>query len=276
MSLYLAICLALLGLSSSLRDIGTSKPLQPDDYHLGKSLDITQDLVDLYPGKGGPMSPPEELRQSNNQTKAVWAIWPGGLIPYWLDPSFSNKDRAMIANAFAYIEDVTCLRFEPDEDEKNPRMDIIADDLGGYCWTSWQTNGNGHNTYSEVHLSPSSACTVPRTIVHELMHGVSFYHTQTREDRNQYVRIEWENIYNDSQDQFEYCSGCCCGTHGLDYDCSSVMHYARDQMSKNGRDTITPLSHSCNVPYFNEWNYYEPIMSNTDVEAVQIQYGEFC
>ena len=71
----------------------------------------------------------------------------------------------MIANSFAYIEDLTCLRFEPDTDDRDLRMDIISDNLGGYCWTSWQTNGNG-KTYSEVHLLPSSACTVPRTIVH--------------------------------------------------------------------------------------------------------------
>ena len=179
MSLHvsLGLLVLVLGFSSSLRDIRTSKPLEKKDYELGKTLDIRKDLVDLYPGKGGPMSPPDHMK-NHNQTKGVWEIWTGGLIPYWIDPSFSENDRAMIANAFAYIEDLTCLRFEPDTDDNDPRMDIISDNLGGYCWTSWQTNGNG-KTYSEVHLSPSSACTVPRTIVHELMHVVSFYHAQT-------------------------------------------------------------------------------------------------
>ena len=263
------------GLSFALRDIRTSSPLQPHDYHLGQTLDIRRDLQDLYPGTGGPMSPPEEMRNSQNQTRGVWAIWPSGLIPYWIDPNFSHTDRAMIANAFAYIEEVSCLRFEPDTDNQDPRMDIISEDLGGFCWTSWQTNGHG-NTYSEVHLSPSSSCTVPRTIVHELMHGVSFYHTHKREDRNLHVKIKWNNIRPSQTEEFEYCSGCCCDTWGLDYDCSSVMHYARDQMSSNGKDTIHPLSESCHIPYFSEWNYHEPIMSSTDIEAVRMQYGEFC
>eukprot|EP00090_Calanus_glacialis_P033673 TRINITY_DN56000_c0_g1_i1.p1 TRINITY_DN56000_c0_g1~~TRINITY_DN56000_c0_g1_i1.p1 ORF type:complete len:278 (-),score=57.34 TRINITY_DN56000_c0_g1_i1:6-839(-) len=277
MSLHSTLTLVVLGLglSSSLRDIRTSKPLEEDDFYLGKTLDIRSDLVDLYPGTGGPMSPPEEVRNSHNQTRGVFAIWPNGLIPYWMDSSFSDNDRAMIANAFAYIQDNTCLRFEPDTDDKNPRMDIISDNLGGYCYTSWQTDGR-EDTYAEVHLTPSSSCTVPRTIVHELMHGVSFYHTHKREDRDLYVRIEWDNISPSQTEEFEYCSGCCCNTRGVDYDCSSVMHYAKDQMSRNGKDTITPLSDSCNIPDFSEWNYYEPIMSNTDVEAVQIQYGEFC
>ena len=84
----------------------------------------------------------------------------------------------MIANAFAYIEENTCLRFAPDRDNMNPRMDIISDNLGGLYYTSWQTY---QGTYAEVNLTPSSACTVPRTIVHELMadaRRVLLTHTQ--------------------------------------------------------------------------------------------------
>ena len=82
MSLHSTMALVVLGLclSSSLRDIRTSKPLEEKDFHLGKTLDNRKDLVDLYPGTGGPTSPPEELK--NNQTRGVFAIWPDGLIPY--------------------------------------------------------------------------------------------------------------------------------------------------------------------------------------------------
>jgi hypothetical protein len=109
MSLHSILTLVVLGLapSSSLGDIRTSKPLDEKDFHLGKTLDIRRDLVDLYPGTGGPVSPPEEFR--NNQIRGVFSIWPYGLIPYWISSGFSDNDRAMIANAFAYIEEHTCL-----------------------------------------------------------------------------------------------------------------------------------------------------------------------
>ena len=229
MSLHSTLTLVVLGLglSSSLRDIRTSKPLEEKDFHLGKTLDLRRDLVHLYPGTGGPVTPPEELR--NNQTRGVFSVWPNGLIPYWISSDFSDNDRAMIANAYAYIEEHTCLRFAPDTDNMNPRME----NLGGLCYTGLWVDGRG--THAEVRLTPSSVCTVPRTIVHELMHGVSFYHTHKREDRDLYIRIETDNIAPDQLDQFDYCSGCRCDTYGVAYDCSSVMHYARDQMSRNGR-----------------------------------------
>ena len=58
-------------------------------------------------------------------------------------------------------------RFIPAEnDDELPRMDIIADDLGGYCYCSWETRKSIF-TYAEVHLTPDSECTMPRTIIHE-------------------------------------------------------------------------------------------------------------
>ena len=43
-------------------------------------------------------------------------------------------------------------------------------------------------------MTPSSGCTMPRSIVHEIMHGVSFYHTHMRRDRDEFVIINWDNI----------------------------------------------------------------------------------
>jgi len=261
--------------SYTIKRIIESKPLDQDDYALGSTLNIRKDLLNLFPNVGGPKSAPNVNSSSSNKTKDVWAIWPSGVIPYWLDPSFSDVDRAMIGNAFQYVESVTCLRFVPDDDDINPRMDIISDNLGGYCYTMWHTDGR-EDTYAEVHLTPSSSCTVPRTIIHELMHGIAFFHTHKRRDRDEHVKIEWENIHPDMIEEFEICSGCCCNTHGIKYDCSSIMHYARNQMSRNGSDTITALNETCYIPEFSEWNYHEPKMSKSDIEAVQIQYGQYC
>ena len=55
------------------------------------------------------------------------------------------------------------------------------------------------------------------------------------------------------------------------------MHYARDQMSKNGENTISANDEAtCYIPSWSEWNYFEPIMSQWDIYAIDLQYAEFC
>lgn len=71
--------------------------------------------------------------------------------------------------------------------------------------------------------------------------------------------------------------GCCCDTYDLPYDCMSVQHYATNQMSKNGEDTITSLSPTaCPLLPFNHWNMYVPACSTQDWVMVAMQYDEFC
>lgn len=38
-------------------------------------------------------------------------------------------------------------------------------------------------------------CVQRGIIQHELLHALGFYHEHTRSDRDQYVRINWENVY---------------------------------------------------------------------------------
>ena len=69
-----------------------------------------------------------------------------------------------------WIRVLVCLfqRFVPASDlSALPRVDIIAEDLGGYCYSWWSYSG-GNRLFSEVHLTPNSECTVTRTLVHEV------------------------------------------------------------------------------------------------------------
>ena len=65
------------------------------------------------------------------------------------------------------------------------------------------------------------------TILHEIGHALGLYHEHTRTDRDDYVRINWENVIYSYLYQFEKDSGRYTTTQGLDYDYGSIMHYQK-------------------------------------------------
>ena len=85
----------------------------------------------------------------------------------------------------------------------------------------------------KLYLSPKSSCTFGRTLIHELIHGLSGRHTQTRYDRDTHVEILWDNIKENKKKEFKICQKWCDFNKKFPYDCESVMHYARNQMAKD-------------------------------------------
>ena len=71
-----------------------------------------------------------------------------------------------------------------------------------------------------------------------LAKNVGLYHEQSRNDRDNYIIIKWQNIITNNRHNFnQYLSS------GLDigsYDYCSIMHYPRKAFSSNGQDTIIP------------------------------------
>ena len=71
------------------------------------------------------------------------------------------------------------------------------------------------------------------------MHSLGISHTQTRPDRDQYIKINMENVQPDRQQWFKKRSFR--GEEGLPYDLASVMHYESYAFTKNDKPTIEVL-----------------------------------
>ncbi|CAI5671934.1 unnamed protein product [Oreochromis niloticus] len=65
-----------------------------------------------------------------------------------------------------------------------------------------------------------------------------FNHEQTRSDRDNYIRVYWENILDDMEYNFYKIDTL---NQGTPYDYNSLMQYERYAFSKNNQPTMVPI-----------------------------------
>nr|XP_020472812.1 high choriolytic enzyme 1-like [Monopterus albus] len=154
------------------------------------------------------------------------------MIPFTINSDFTSTDRQVISQAMQAFHSTTCIRFVPHQNEK----DYISIENQGGCFSPLGRMGG-----KQVLSLNRQGCIYQGVAEHELNHALGFVHEHTRSDRDNYVRINWENT--DPQQAYNFDKS---STDNLDtpYDYSSIMHYGKTAFSVNGWDTITPIPDS--------------------------------
>ena len=155
--------------------------------------------------------------------------WPEGKVPYEIDPNLPNNNKEEVIAAIKHIEEKTKIRFIKRDNNASqfPNYVRVIDDGG--CYSAVGMMGG------EQPLSASSGCDWPR-VVHEFLHAVGVWHEQSREDRENFVTIKWENIKEAMKHNFN--QHILDGDDIGDYNYGSIMHYGAKDFSKNGNPTI--------------------------------------
>ena len=130
------------------------------------------------------------------------------------------------------IADQTCITFE----EANASTKIfllIKSDAPG-CWADF-----GYSTYWQMELNlEEPGCYWDHLYQHEMLHSLGFGHMHQEPSRDEYIKINWENIDPDMYSQFDLFDPANYQNFGIPYDYNSIMHYDDLGFSKNGKPTM--------------------------------------
>lgn len=148
--------------------------------------------------------------------------WPNSTIPYVI--SSGHPKKADIEWAISHVQSTTNLCLVP----RTTQSDYIQFISGSGC-ASYVGKQGGRQDIVIGSCSKGS-------IAHEILHAAGLWHEQSREDRDNYITINWANIQDGKSHNFnKHVSD---GTDIGTYDYGSIMHYGKTAFSKNGNNTI--------------------------------------
>ena len=212
----------------------------------------------------GDIAVPKVLTKSLGEANKQW---PGGIVPYEIESAYSLDERNVILAGMQLIMTKTknCITFVP-RDSSHSYWISIQGGLGG-CWSYV---GKSVRTGEQTLSLSRSGCVYKGIVVHELGHALGFWHEQNRNDRDNYVKINYENI--DPSNAFNFDKY---GTDkpylGTPYDYYSIMHYDTFAFSINSKPTIVALQPGVQLIH-SALKSDDQILSPIDLQAIGVLY----
>ncbi|XP_030649930.1 high choriolytic enzyme 1-like [Chanos chanos] len=186
---------------------------------------------------GGDIAIDSDSERNADPCTSRGCLWPkyndGKVyVPYVIANHYSSRELSIIQRGLDSFASSSCIRFKRRTNER----DYISIESRNGCYSYV-----GRRGYAQTVSLSRQGCLYHSTVQHELLHALGFNHEQTRNDRDNYIRVYWENIIDDMKYNFNKINTL---NQGTAYDYNSVMQYERYAFSKNNRPTMVPIPNS--------------------------------
>lgn len=160
-------------------------------------------------------------------------LWPGRRIPYEIDPAF--EDEETILDAIAHWNKNSVIDFEPHQGEED--FVLITRVTGGAVSEVGRRRGR------QI-VSLDEKCPVG-SVIHELGHSVGLWHEHCRNDRDDWVAVNFRNVRDGCEGNFKqnWIEGPAPTEDLGDYDYGSIMHYPSDAFPRNKKIPVITALH---------------------------------
>ena len=165
--------------------------------------------------------------------------WPRGEIPYVIQSTLPDQNR--VTAAIQHWEEKTPIHFIQRTDSNASyypnyvsfiqyTQPVGVQEEKFHC-----SSPIGMQGWGEQNVILSNQCVIG-DVIHEIGHTVGLWHEQSRADRDNFIRIVWDNIEPGSEHNFDqHISD---GDDIGEYDYCSILHYGAWFFSKNTKQTI--------------------------------------
>ncbi|XP_054774841.2 blastula protease 10-like [Lytechinus pictus] len=167
-----------------------------------------------------------ETRTKRKAAIRLYNIWETKQVPYFISSGINEIKRTRIEEVIAYMQEETCIQFNELGDPGQhfgSYLNFISD---SGCYSYIGRLSGQVNT-----VSIGDGCETFGIVFHEVCHALSFFHEQSRPDRDDYVTIIWDNIQSGSENNFNMYDTSLINTYGIPYDTESIMHYSSTAFS---------------------------------------------
>jgi hypothetical protein len=188
---------------------------------------------------------------------APGALWPNKTLFYDFEGTFTPTERETFLRTTRMMARELGLHFQQRRDV--PDWVRVTRNATG-CFSAVGRLGG----VQDLNLGPR--CWTTHVIAHELMHALGFIHEHQRPDRDEFVRVRWQNLWPWDRVAFEKVTT---AQRRSPYDLRSIMHYDSHAFTINGQPTLVSLVPGVPVPDNNQ----DALFSARDIAGVARAYG---